>query len=143
MPPRRPTPIGFMVLGMAMALLTVICAAALADGESGRLARLLLALVATLSLVAAEALWWVRPWLTRVVDAWALACTSAVLVAGAVTFLGPLEYGGIGLLATLALCFVGMPCALVRWYVRDHAAALGILPSAGRPVHWRAPGHAP
>jgi len=36
--------------------------------------------------------------------------------------------GNFLMVITLAVCFVGMPCALVRWYVRGHAAVVGLLP---------------
>ena len=125
--PRRSPPVGFVLLGMAMALLAAWCAAFLGD-SGGQLERFLFGLVAALSLAAAEALWWMRPWLLRAVDAWALACTGSVIVAGAAAT-GGFSLGGLLLLSTFAVAFVGMPCALVRWYVRGHAAVAGLLPA--------------
>jgi hypothetical protein len=125
MPPRPlPTPIGFLMLGMVLAVPAFYAGALLAGSGPGPLGRILLAIVAVLSLVMIEALWWVRPWLGRAVDAWAAGCTIVVLVAGA----SAMGRSWIMPMAVLAICFVGVPCALVRWYVRDHAGRLGVLP---------------
>jgi hypothetical protein len=119
-----PTPIGFLTLGMVLAVPGFYAGALLASSRPGPFDRILLGAVAALSLVMIEALWWVRPWLGRAVDAWAVGCTTVVLAAFATATRGD----GIMPLAVLSICFVGMPCALVRWYVRDNAARMGVVP---------------
>lgn len=128
--PRRPPPTGFILLGLILGLLGVFFTLIVLEGEEGGwLPRLLCGVVAALSLLAAEALWFMRPWLARAVDAWALTCPLAVIGAIAVIVASDGSSLGDFLLAmTLAVCFVGMPCALVRWYVRGHAAVAGLLP---------------
>ena len=130
MPPRvtpRPTPLplppGFLLLGMLLATVGVGCTLVV-TGSGDMVARAMFGLFAVLSLVLVEALWWVRPWVVRAVNAWAAACTGAVLFAclvATLSGLGPFT----GIIATL---FVGVPCALVRWYVRDRAQRLGLAP---------------
>lgn len=134
---RRPTPPGFLLLGMAMALLGILSAASLLQPGRGAAGRLVLAAAATFSFVAAEALWWVRPWIGRAVDAWAAACALG-LSAGLGTELGE-SYAWHRFLAValLVACLALLP--LLRAYVRDGAAALNALPSAGGPVPGRAP----
>ncbi|HEV7590130.1 MAG TPA: hypothetical protein VGO40_18575 [Longimicrobium sp.] len=121
-----PTPPGFVLLGMLLATLGVGCAIGVASTDTGHVARALFGVVAMLSLVLVEALWWVRPWVVRTADAWMVACIGAGLFAGLVTTSGQLEALLTG--ALLALCFVGLPCTAVHWYVRDRAFRLGLAP---------------
>jgi hypothetical protein len=125
MPPRQPTQLGFVLLGMALAVPAFVSGALLAIEwpGSGPLARLALGAVAGLSLVAIEALWWVRPWVRRAVDAWAVACVAAVLAADLVLVDGstlPVLY--------LTGAFVVVPCATISGYVRSRARTLGLAP---------------
>jgi hypothetical protein len=134
MPPHvtpRPTPLplppGFLLLGMLLATVGVGCTLVVA-GSGDVVARALFGLVAVLSLVLVEALWWVRPWVVRAVNAWAAACIGTVLFACFVAALGGLGlFTGI-VMGAIAALFVGVPCALVRWYVRDRAQRLGLAP---------------
>jgi hypothetical protein len=114
---------------MLLATLGVGCALVVVGARPGfPLTRALFAPVALLSLVLVEALWWERPWLVRATDAWVAACIGTVLLAClAAVPNGP----GLGLMlvfAALAAGFVALPCALVRWYVRDRAGRLGLRP---------------
>jgi len=123
-----PLPPGFLFLGMLLATLGTACAIGLAGSGGELVGRALLGLVAMLSLVLVEALWWMRPWVVRAADAWAAACIGAVVLSG---FLA--GWGGVGVevllgIAVLTLCFVALPCLMVRWYVRDRARRLGLAP---------------
>lgn len=130
MPPTpTPTPPGFLLLGMLLATLGGGCAFGVAAGGSDLVVRALFALVALLSLVLVEALWWVRPWVVRAVDTWAAACVGAFVVPS----LGALVFGALGFFELLLVwipvaLFVGLPCAGVRWYVLDRARRLGLAP---------------
>jgi hypothetical protein len=128
--PRRVPPIGFILLGLMLALLGALFALIVMEGaEGGWLPRLLVSAVAALSLLAAEAVWWIRPWVVRTIDAWALTCLLAVIAAVvAVAVHDDLSLGDFLLTITLVVCFVGLPCAVVRWYVRGHAAVAGLRP---------------
>jgi hypothetical protein len=129
MPPHQPTQPGFVFLGMALAVPAFVSGALLAMEwpGTGPLARLALAAVAVLSLVAIEALWWVRPWVRRAVDAWAVACVAAVLAADLV-----LAEGSMLPVLYLTGAFVVVPCAVASVYVRGHvrgrARRLGLAP---------------
>jgi hypothetical protein len=127
---RRPPPLGFILLGLMLAGLGAFLTLIVLEGEEGgRLPRLLVGAVAALSFLAAEALWFMRPWLVRAIDAWALTCPLAVIVGGvAVAVHDGFSLGDFLLAITLIVCFVVIPCALVRWYVRGHAAVVGLLP---------------
>jgi hypothetical protein len=125
-PPRQPpTEPGFLLLGMALAVPALVCGmlAAMEWPGPGPLARLVLATVAVLSMVAIEGLWWVRAWVGRAVDAWAVACVATVLVAD-------LAFAEGAMLPALSLTvlFVAMPCAAVSRYVRGRARKLGLAP---------------
>jgi hypothetical protein len=115
-----------MLLGMVLLLVGVGCAGvAVTTGDV--ITRALFATVGVLSLVLVEALWWMRPWVARAMDAWAAACVGAVflpILAAAVT----MGFGTFEILALAALILVACPCAAARWYVRDRAARLGLLP---------------
>src|ERR1051325_4124676 len=109
MPPRSappaPMPIGYMLLGMVLVVVGLGCAAAAASSV-GVFGRAVFGLVAMLSLVLVEALWWMRPWVGRAVDAWAAACVGVVflpVVAAAVT----MGFGAFAILAIAALILVG------------------------------------
>lgn len=137
----RPLPsVGLILLGLVLALLGALFALMVLEGEEGGwLPRLLVSAVAIVSLVAAEAVWWVRPWLARAIDAWALTCVLAVLATiVAVAVHDGSSMSGFLLMVTLVICFVGMPCALIRWYVRSHPAMARLL-AARRPVPKAAP----
>jgi len=126
MPPRRPpTQPGFLLLGMALAVPALVCGmlAAMEWPGPGPLTRLVLATVAVLSLVAIEGLWWVRPWVGRAVDAWAVACIATV-------FLADLAFGEGAMLPafSLTVLFVAVPCTAVSRYVRGRARTLGLAP---------------
>jgi hypothetical protein len=132
-PPRRskpppPLPVGYLLLGMGLLLVGFGCTVLVAGSDVDVLVRALGGTVALLSLVLVEALWYVRPWVARGVDAWAAACVGVVLL----PFLGAFVVGGVGLAELLVVtfitaCFVAAPCAAVRWYVRDRARKLGFL----------------
>jgi hypothetical protein len=124
-----PTPPGFVLLGMLLAALGGGCAIGVATADTGLFARALFGLVALLTMVLVEALWWVRPWLVRAVDAWAAACVGVLLlptlvdtVSGAGGF-----FPFVGVAVSVGL-FVGLPCAGVRGYVRNRAKRLGLAP---------------
>ena len=127
--PRRWPPVGFILLGLMLAFLGAVSALGVVLGNERWLPRLLCVAVATLSVLTAEALWWMRPWLARAIDVWALTCTLAgIAVIAAVAASDSYSVGDFLLMVTLVVCFVGMPCALVRWYVRGHTAVAGLLP---------------
>jgi hypothetical protein len=128
MPPRRPLPIGFLLMGMLLATLGLGCAFVVLEPRSTLVPRALTALVALLSLLLVEALWWMRPWLVRAVDAWAATCIGSVLLASVLGLRGGLDPDALLLLAVAVLCFVGLPVVVVRWYVRDRARRLGLAP---------------
>src|SRR4051812_43649190 len=93
MPPKAvPTPPGFTLLGMLLATLAAGCAISVAGAHSGYVSRALVGVVAMLSLVLVEALWWVRPWVAHAADAWAAACVGAVLL----PILGGFVVGALG-----------------------------------------------
>jgi len=125
MPPRQPAELGFVLLGMALLVPAFVSVALLAMEwpGSGPLGRLALGAVAVLSLAAIEALWWVRPWVRRAVDAWAVACVATVLAAD-------LALAGGSMLPVLYLtaAFVVVPCAGASVYVRSRARRLGLAP---------------
>lgn len=126
--PRRP-PVGFVLLGLAMAALgTAFAASVISSGDAGWVSRLLVGGVAALFLLAAVALRLMRPWLVRAIDAWALACPVAVIASIAAGN----SLGDLFLLVMTAVAVVGAPCAVVRWYVRGHAAVAGLLPPPPR-----------
>lgn len=136
----RPTPTGFLVLGFVLALLALVCAMALTEPGHGAVSRLLLGLIAALSVLAFEALWFGRPWVGRAIDAWAAACTSVVLVAAVAAVQAAFTAREVLTVAFGVFVVVGMPCLLVRWYVRERAASLGLVPSApGAPAGLGAP----
>jgi len=119
-------PIGYLLLGMVLVVVGLGCAAATATIDDV-IGRAMFGLIALLSLVLVEALWFVRPWVGRAVDAWAAGCVGAVLIPVFLAAAG----GGLDVfvMVTLAaLALVGFPCAVARWYVRDRAARLGLLP---------------
>jgi hypothetical protein len=130
MPPQPlPTPPGFVLLGMLLAPLGVGCAIGVATADTGHVARALFGLVAMLSLLLVEALWWVRPWVARAVDVWAAACVGVFLLPS----LGFVVVGSLGfsdgvLITFVVSLFVGVPCAGVRSYVRNRAKRLGLAP---------------
>jgi hypothetical protein len=117
--------LGFVLLGMALAVPAFVSGALLAMEwpGAGPLARLALGAVAVLSLVAIEALWWVRPWVRRAVDAWAVACVTTVLAADLV-----LAEGSMLSVLYLTGAFVVVPCAAASVYVRSRARRLGLAP---------------
>jgi hypothetical protein len=118
-----------VLLGVALAFVGVGCAGTVAGPRVPVLFRLLLGLVAVLTLVLVEALWWVRPWIVRAVDAWAAACLGTLLCAGfAVAVWGGLGLFPLFLLGVTVLGCVAGPCALVHWYVRDRAHRLSLAP---------------
>jgi len=132
MPPRSappahpPLPGGYLLLGVVLALVGVGCAIAAASAGDV-IVRAVSGLVAMLSLVLAEALWWVRPWVARAVDAWVAVCVGAVLVPAVIAGI-TIGFAFFMVLAFAALVLVGFPCLAARWYVRDRAARLGLLP---------------
>src|SRR3954468_12356495 len=123
MPPKAaPTPPGFTLLGMLLVTLATGCAINVAGAPSGYVSAALGGVIAMLSLVLVEALWWVRPWVARAADAWMTACVGAALLPG----LGGLVVGARGfsevLVSWLGLSLVvGLPCAGVRAYVWNRA----------------------
>src|SRR5215218_4365896 len=122
MPPSRhvPTPTSFVLLGMVLAVVAFGTGAFVLYDSLGPVGRILLATITVLSLVVVEALWWVRAWVARAVDVWAAVCTVTVFAVCLV---------GTGFeLAMLVLPVVGLPCAGIRWYVRDRAHRLGLSP---------------
>jgi hypothetical protein len=132
MPPRlSPIPFGFPPLGMGVAAVGAACTTAVAMEDMDALARALSGSVALVSFVLAEALCWKRPWVARAADAWAVTCTGVVLCfCMAAVLRGP----GIGLSTVFTLaCCVALPCAAVRWYVRDRAWKLGLVPQVAAP----------
>ena len=126
MPPRTPTPPGFLLLGMLLATLAAGCTIGVTSSHSVLAARALFALVAIVSLVLVEALWWVRPWLVLAAEAWVVACVGAALFSALAATSG--EFGELLGAALLALCFVGLPCSAVHRYVRERARRLGLAP---------------
>ena len=125
-------PVGFLLLGMLLLLVGAGCTAVVASGEDV-LTNALFGLVALLSLVLVEALWYVRPWVARAADAWAAACVGVVfLPILAVMVVGGMWMAGL-VAAMIALTFVALPCAAVRWYVRDRARKLGLAPRTFAP----------
>jgi hypothetical protein len=132
MQPSHPTPPGFLLLGMLLATLAVGCAIGVATPDTGHFVRAVTGLVALLSLVLVEALWWVRPWVVRAVDAWAAACVGVFVLPAlaAVVVSGGGGFFPFVLVALIVSLFVGLPCAGVRWYVRDRARKLGLAPGA-------------
>ena len=124
-PPPRPAPLpaGFLLLGMLLGVVAFGTGALLAEDVPSPLGRILLAAVTAITLVVIEALWWMRPWVVRATDAWAVACTGAA-IAGIVAGGGVLVY----LVVVVALTFVGLPCAAVCWYVRSSARRVGLSP---------------
>jgi hypothetical protein len=130
MPPRHvPTPPGFLLLGMLLATLGGACTIGVASTGTEHVVRALLGVVALLTLALVEALWWVRPWVVRAVDAWAAGCVGALLLPslGSVA-IGMLGFSELTVVTLVTLLFVGLPCAGVRWYVRDRARRLGLAP---------------
>jgi hypothetical protein len=128
---KRPTPTGFLLVGMAMALLGAICSASVLWGEHDWLGRFLLALIGGMSFAAAEALWWVRPWIGRAIDAWANAISSLLIFAALNAIYHAYRGGEVILLVAVTFMVTAAPCLLVRRYVRQRAAALGVLPAPG------------
>ena len=131
MPPRPtpappPLPSGYLLLGMVLAPVGVGCAIAAASAEDV-VVRAMAGLVAMLSLVLVEALWWMRPWVARAVDAWAAVCVGTVLIPILVAAVG-MGFGVFVVLTLAAFMLVGLPCTVARWYVRDRAARLGLIP---------------
>ena len=122
-------PIGFLLLGMALAAVGAGCLAIVVETRTDVLARALAGSVALVSLVLVEALWWVRPWVARAVDAWAAVCVGVLLLPslGAVA-VGLLGFSELTFITLVASLFVGVPCAMVRGYVRDRAKRLGLAP---------------
>lgn len=130
MPPRPAPapllPIGYLLLGTVLVLVGLGCVA-LAASVDDVVGRAVFGPLALLSLALVEALWWMRPWVGRAVDAWAAACVAAVLVP-IVAAAANMGSGMATVLALAGLTFVGAPCAAARWYVRNRAARLGLLP---------------
>jgi hypothetical protein len=111
-----------------MVLLALVCVIQLLEPDHSVLARLELGVIAIVSLLLFEALWFARPWVGRVVDAWVVACTAIVVhevMLGTWSAYRPNE---LMLIAIVALLFMAAPCTLLRWYVRHRAAGLGIAP---------------
>ena len=123
----RPLPTGFLLLGMGLLLVGFGCTVTVAQSDVDVLARALFGTLALLSLVLIEALWYVRPWVARAVDAWAAACVGVVLL----PTLASVVTDGLGIMGLVAAMVVVMmvaaPVAAVRWYVRDRARKLGFL----------------
>jgi hypothetical protein len=131
MPPRlTPMPFGFVPLGMGLAALGVVCTAGVAMGSVDTLGRALTGSVALVSFVLAEAVCWMRPWVARAADAWAAGGVGAVLLACVAAARNGMEFDEVILFGLAAMCFVALPCAAVRWYVRDRARQLGLTPPA-------------
>ena len=133
-------PLGFLLLGMILAVVGAGCMLIVTDLHEGPLARGLFGAVTLVSLVLAEALWWVRPWVARAVDAWTAVCVGiTLLVTGAGVVSSGLELGESFLIACLVLFFVVLPCALVRRYVRNRARKLGLASRVFAPQTARVP----
>jgi hypothetical protein len=131
-PPPPPLPVGFLLLGMLLLLVGAGCAAVVATGD-GVLTNALFGSVALLSLVLVEALWYVRPWVARAVDAWAAACVGVSLLPALFAFMvGGMGFEDVLLFTFIVTCFVVAPCAGARWYVRDRARRLGLAPGPAR-----------
>jgi hypothetical protein len=114
---------------MGLATVAVGCALVVADAGTVLLARALLGVVALPTLVLTEAVWWLRPWVARAVDAWAVTCIGAVVAFGLASAVrDSVDADGLLVFAAAALCFVLLPCTVVRWYVRDRAQRLGLTP---------------
>jgi len=126
--PQPPLPTGYLLLGMGLVLVGFGCTVLLAQSDLDVLLRAMSGTVALVSLVLVEALWYVRPWVARAVDAWAAACVGVVVLPILVNVVS----GGLGLMGLIsAMVVVGLmvavPVAAVRRYVRDHARKLGFL----------------
>src|SRR5215213_2410251 len=122
MPPRKvPTQPGFLLLGIALLVPAYLAGTLLVQEWPRPLHRLVFAVVAVLSLLAIEALWWVRPWVSRAVDAWAVACVAAVLAAD-LTMVG----GFVVPALFLTGLSVAVPCGVASRYVRGRARRLGL-----------------
>lgn len=100
--------------------------------------RLTAGVVAALSLVAAEALWWPRRWVLRAVDTWGVASTLAPIVFAALAS-ELRDWGAIASSVAVSAVFIGLPYVFVRQYVEVRAQRLGLLTPAPRPVLRRAP----
>jgi hypothetical protein len=123
-----PLPPGFLFLGMLLATLGIACVIGVAESGGELIGRALLGLVALLSLVLVEALWWMRPWVVRAADAWAAACIGVVVLASLVAGSDEVGLEALFGIVVLTVCFVALPCLMVRWYVRDRARRLGLAP---------------
>jgi len=129
-----PTPPGFVLLGLLLAALGVGCAVGVA-GDTGVAGHAAFGLIALLTLVLVEAMWWVRPWVARAVDVWAAACVGLFLLPTlAAVLVGAVGFSELVLIALSVTLLVGLPCAGVRWYVRDRAKRLGLSPAAAVPA---------
>lgn len=100
--------------------------------------RLMAGLVAILSLVAAEALWWPRHWVLRAVDALGLACTASPAVFLALGT-GFRDWQLVGATAAGSALLIGLPYLVVRQHVRVRAQRLGLIPPPPRPTLRGAP----
>jgi len=120
-------PIGYLLLGMVLTVVAVGCGSTAAFSDSV-LSRAVFGLVAVLSMVLVEALWCMRPWVVRAMDAWAAVCVGAVLVPVLVVAASGAGFDLFVMVTLAALTLVGFPCAVARWYVRDRAVRLGLLP---------------
>jgi hypothetical protein len=125
---RRPLPAGYLLLGMVLVVMSFLFTIGVAVDDGGVLLRAGYGIVALLSALLGEALWCVRPWVARAVDAWAAACCAAVLFTGLAATAAGGGSAGIVVSTAMALCFVAVPCGAVRWYVRDRARKLGLAP---------------
>jgi hypothetical protein len=128
-PSRPPLPVGFLLLGMLLVLAGAVAMAGVAVLDDDVSMRAACGMIALLSLVLVEALWFVRPWVARAADAWAAGCVAALLL----PTLADVVSGGVGIMGLIsAMVVVGLmwaaPVAAVRWYVRDRARKLGFLP---------------
>jgi len=123
----RPPP-GFAFAAMAVGVVAGIGVAGLLSAPAPA-ERLNYATVALLSLVLADALWGMRPWVGRAVDAWALACTGIVLLVDFSDAWKGYPSGELPSAITQTLVFVAVPCALLRWYVRHRAEVLRLAPA--------------
>jgi hypothetical protein len=121
-------PAGYLLLGMVLVVMAIGFTIAVVEADDGVLARAPFGMVALASALLVEALWYVRPWVARAADAWAAACCGAVLLPGLVAVVSGGNAAAIVVLTAIALCFVAVPCAAVRWYVRDRARRLGLAP---------------
>ncbi|MFL5381616.1 MAG: hypothetical protein ACJ8GN_03755 [Longimicrobiaceae bacterium] len=127
-PPAPPLmPVGYLLLGMVLLLVGLGCAATAATIDDV-VGRAVFGLVAMLSLLLVEALWWVRPWVGRAVDAWTAGCVGSALIPIFVAATDGAGFGVFAVVSLVVLALVGLPCAVARWYVRDRAARLGLLP---------------